>query len=128
MGENTILDVWSKVYPSLADCILLILSLGIFFWFRSSIKGAIQQFTDSLKINALSVKEHLDNYNEAHEKSWFALSELVQELKSGKVWQKEYELQIKNLEFVNVALLDKIKDLDERLKCIERERRLEDKG
>lgn len=123
--ENTIFDVWKSIYPSLADCILLLFCIAMFFWFRASIKNTMARFTEMIQANALTVKEHLDQYNMTHEKSWQALSDLVNELKEGKVWQNEYLLQIQNIKDKGEMRDERIKDIDERLKCVGRNRRAE---
>jgi len=121
--ENTIIDVWKSIYPSLADCILLMFCIAMFFWFKASIKNTMSRFTEMIQANAATVKEHLDQYNITHEKNWQALSDLVSELKNGKVWQNEYLLQVQNIKEQDARRDERIKDLDERLKCIERKRR-----
>jgi hypothetical protein len=121
--EKSIMEIWQQVYPSLADCILLVLCASMFLWFRASIKSAIKQFTTTMNTNAVSVKEHLDAYNIAHEKSWTTLSDLVKELKIGKVWEGEYKSEIEHLKTMGKIRDDKIEKLDERLLCIERGRR-----
>lgn len=121
--ENTIFDVWKSVYPSLADCILLTFCIGMFFWFRFTIKNTMARFTEMIQANALTVKEHLNAYNATHEKSWRALSDLVNELKDGKVWQNEYLLQVQNIRDNDSHRDERIRDIDERLKLIERAKR-----
>ena len=125
--ENTVFDVWKMVYPSLADCIIMAVVMVTFLWLRSSIKTGLREFRKDIFENAKTVREHLDTFNDTHEKSWKALSELVQELKAGKVWQNEYNLQIDNLKEKGQMRDDRIRDIDDRLKCIERGRRDTDK-
>lgn len=132
MAEKTIMEVWKLVYPSLADCILFVMSFGIVWWFRNAIKNTIHQFTVELKAvtllistNSDTVREHLDAYNATHEKSWTSLAELVQELKDKKVWQNEYLLEIRNVEERHQRNRQDIEKLDERVKCLERQRRRE---
>ncbi len=121
--ENSILEVWGMVYPSLADCIIMALCIGMFFWFRSSVRDAIAQFTSTLDVNAKAVKEHLDDYNTAHEKSWATLAKLVDELKIGKVWESEYNEKIRHLEAMGEIRDRLIEKLEARLLVIERSRR-----
>jgi len=121
--EKSIFEVWSMVYPSLADCIILAIIFLAFLWLRGSVKNGLREFKKDIFENASNVREHLDIFNATHEKSWKALSELVQELKAGKVWQNEYNIQIENLKEKGTMRDERIKDLAERLKCIERGRR-----
>jgi hypothetical protein len=115
------------VYPSLADCILLVMCAGIFFWFKSSIKNLFIRFTEKLDANALTVKDHLDTYNAVHERSWQTLSELVKELKEGKVWEIEYKSKVEYLESMGKVRDEKIEKLDCRILSLESNRRREDK-
>jgi hypothetical protein len=123
--ENTIFDVWKSISPSLADTILFAFCVSMFFWFRHSIKSTMSSVLDMIQANAVTVKTHLDMYTVTHEKCWTALADLVSELKKDKVWQREYDLQIANLNKDAEFRDSRIKDIDDRLKCVERNRRVE---
>ena len=121
--ENSIFEVWKSIYPTLADSLLFVFMVAMFFWFRYSVRASIKDFKASIDLNAATVKDHLDNYNKIHEKSWTTLNDLVQELKMGKVWKDEYLLKIRNLEDKGLARDERIKDLNERVRCIEESKR-----
>lgn len=126
--ENSIFDVWKSVYPTLADTILFIFCVAMFFWFRATIKNTMARFTEMMTLNTRSVKDHLDAYNATHQKNWDTLSELVVELKDKKVWQNEYLMMMQNVQDKGTYRDERIRDLDERLKCLERKRRPSDGG
>lgn len=130
-------DIGTAIGTSTSDWLLFIMLCATFLWYRASLRSTIRRFEGflssltkefTLKIdsNAAIVKDHLDAYNITHEKSWTALRDLVQELKAGKVWKEEYLLQVSNLKDKGEVRDERIKDLDERIKCIERARRKED--
>ncbi len=125
---NIIQQVGVAIGATASDYLLLVLIIGSFLWFRAALRVTVKRFESILKSDASIVKEHLDNYNVTHEKSWTALRELVEELKAGKVWKEEYLGQIQFLKDKNEDMKERIKDLDTRVHCIERGRRQGETG
>lgn len=118
--EKTVFEVWTSVYPSLADCIILALCAAMFFWFRFSLKNAITQFTDATTSNTDTISRAIVASEKARTEAWKGLAESIKKLKDDKIWKGEYILEIQNIKDKHDASEKHIEDMETRLRKVER--------
>lgn len=104
-----IIEIGRLIGATAADYILVGMITVLFLFFVKTYKVLITKI-DS---NAITVKEHLDEFNSTHEKNWTGLTNLIAELRRDKVWQNVYDQTIDNLKELGKIQDERIKVLEE---------------